>query len=303
MFKSPQSRLVFWNPFSSTSFLHGGRDGLLVIVSTKIVLKLPWRFEDDTHGTKYRKVKDSLKHFEYEKAMYEILNANPHPNILQSFLSTADGIFLPRMRESLDNRLKQQSKRPVSEQEKYSWIVQISSAAAWLEHLDYFHGDLRPPNILLDAAGHVKICDFANMTKRGGKIPGATAPFYISDTAGPASEQFALGSCIFAISKGHEPLHELDYNGQFEALDRGDFPPVEGMMFGCIIFGCWHARYDTLDRVRSTVISALQGYEHKNGASCMETEIFNARVVECQEFAERNDPIANIRKGKGDSLG
>jgi serine/threonine protein kinase len=206
MTKSPDSRLVFWNPFSSTSFLHGGRDGLLVIVSTNIVLKLPWRFEEDTYGTKYRKVKNSLKHFKSEKAMYEIINARPHPNILQSFLSTADGIFLPRMLESLDNRLKQQGKRPISEQEKYSWIVQISSAAAWLEHLDYFHGDLRPPNILLDAAGDVKICDFANMTRRGGKNPGATAPFYISDTAGLASEQFAIGSCIFAIFKGHELL-------------------------------------------------------------------------------------------------
>ena len=126
MAESPQPRMVFWNPFSSPSFLHGGRNGLIVVVSTNIVLKLPWRFEDDTHGTKHCKVKNSLKHFKYEKAMYEILNSTPHPNILQSFLSTADGIFLPRMLESLNNRLKQQSKRPVSEQERYNWIVQIS---------------------------------------------------------------------------------------------------------------------------------------------------------------------------------
>ena len=165
--------------------------------------------------------------------------------------------------------------------------MQISSAVAWLEHLDCFHGDLRPPNILLDAAGDVKTCDFVNTTRRGGKNPGATAPFHISDTAGPASEQFAIFSCIFAISKGHEPLHELDYNGQYEALYNADFPTIEGMMLGCIIFGCWLARYDTLDAVRSDIISALQGYEYKNGGSFMQTEIYNARVAECQEFVER----------------
>jgi len=66
MSRSPQSRWVLWNPFSGTSFLHGGRDGF-VVVSTDIVLKLPWRFEDDTNGTKHCEMKDSMKHFEYEK--------------------------------------------------------------------------------------------------------------------------------------------------------------------------------------------------------------------------------------------
>lgn len=286
MAKSTQSRLLLWNPFSDTTFIHGGRDGLIVVVSTNIVLKLPWRFEDDTQGTKHRKVKNSLKHFRYEKAMYEILNANPHPNILQSFLSTADGIFLPRMPGSLDSRLKQQNRGPVSEREKYSWMVQISSAAAWLEHLGYFHGDLRPPNILLDAAGQVKICDFANMAGLGQKNPGATAPFYITEIAGPVSEQFAIGSCIYTIFKGHDPLHELDYNEQCDALEKGEFPSLEGMQFGYIISDCWHTRYKALEQVQSSIVSALQGYEYENGASLMQAETYNARVAECQEFVE-----------------
>jgi hypothetical protein len=93
----------------------------------------------------------------------------------------------------------------------------------------------------------VRIYDFANMTRLGERNSGATAPFYISDIAGPASEQFALGSCIFAIFKGHKPLYELDYNEQYEALEKGDFPLTDSMMFGCIISDCWHAGFDTLD--------------------------------------------------------
>ncbi len=297
MSKDPPPRQVLWNPFLGTTFLNGGRDGLIVVVSTAIVLKLPWRFEDDVYGTKHRKVRNSLKRFKYEKSMYEILNANPHPNILQSFLSTADAIFLPRMVESLDNRLKQQGQRPVNQQEKYCWIVQTLSAAAWLEHLGFFHGDLRPPNILLNGAGHIKLCDFANMMRCGQKNPGATAPFYPSDIAGPASEQFAVGSCIFTIFKGYEPYHGLDFDKQCEALEKGEFPSLEGMEFGNIISDCWHTRYDTLGQAQRSIVFELQGYEYENCATSPQVETYNAMVTDCQKFVELNRIKSSTESG------
>lgn len=81
----------------------------------------------------------------------------------------------------------------------------------------------------------MKICDFANMTRRGQKIQGATTPFYRLDISSPASEQFAVASCIFAIFKGDKPFHELDYNKQYKALEKGKFSLIEGMQFGYII--------------------------------------------------------------------
>lgn len=125
------------------------------------------------------------------------------------------------------------------------------------------------------------------MTRRGPKNPGATAPFYRSDIAGPASEQFAVGNCIFTIFKGHEPFHELDYNEQYKALKKGEFPSIEGIEFGCIISECWYARYDTLEQVQSSIVSALQGYEYDNGAPLMQIEIYDTRVADCHEFVER----------------
>jgi len=82
---------------------------------------------------------------------------------------------------------------------------------SWLEGLDYFHGHLRPRNIPLDATGNDKICDFGNMTRRGQEYPGATDPFNrsIPAHAGPVGEQFAIGSCIYNIRTGHEPLYHL----------------------------------------------------------------------------------------------
>ncbi|KAH7317666.1 kinase-like domain-containing protein [Rhexocercosporidium sp. MPI-PUGE-AT-0058] len=119
------------------------------------------------------------------------------------------------MKESLQTRLKEQNERPITDQMQHRWIKQFASAAAWLEQLDYFHGDMRPGNILLDGSGHVKLCDFGNTTKRGEELPATTYPYYrlrvdrSSPLAGPASEQFAMGSCIYTIRTGHEPLDHL----------------------------------------------------------------------------------------------
>lgn len=82
------------------------------------------------------------------------------------------------MNESLRSRLAQHKERPISEQLQHRWIKQLASAVAWLEQLDYFHGDMRPANILLDVAGNVMLCDFGNATRRGEELPGATDPFY-----------------------------------------------------------------------------------------------------------------------------
>lgn len=66
-----------------------------------------------------------METFAHEQAMYETLNENPH-NILQSFLRTAHGIFLPRMNQDLRSRLRQSN---IAEAEQYRWVAQVSCAA------------------------------------------------------------------------------------------------------------------------------------------------------------------------------
>jgi serine/threonine protein kinase len=38
--------------------------------------------------------------------------------------------------------------------------MELTSAVAWLETLGLVHGNLRPPNILLDNKDHLKLADF-----------------------------------------------------------------------------------------------------------------------------------------------
>lgn len=54
--------------------------------------------------------------------------------------------FVP---DTLERRLSRRFETPISEGRQFRWAQEIASAASWLETLDYFHGDLRPENILL----------------------------------------------------------------------------------------------------------------------------------------------------------
>lgn len=42
----------------------------------------------------------------------------------------------------------------------WRWTYRLTSAAAWLEALGLAHGDIRPPNLVLDAEDHLKLLNF-----------------------------------------------------------------------------------------------------------------------------------------------
>lgn len=280
-------------PFRSPNLLSGGATAHIFAISVDIVVKVPLQFDNPTPGLRDL-ADEAVKSIEHEKNMYKLIAQRRHPNFVQCFLCTADGIFLQRIEESLRTRLEQQNERPISDQAQHRWVKQIASAAVWLEQLDYFHGDLRPANILLDQ-GHVKLCDFGNTTKRGEELPGTSSPFYrpgsigcASPLAGPASEQFAIGSCIYTIRTGHEPLAHLGGPEMVQALIRGDFPATDAdSIFGHIVSDCWHAEYETLADVERAIRAALPHCEGEKGASLMEPRRYEDGVFGCREFLNR----------------
>ncbi|RYP12512.1 hypothetical protein DL766_009951 [Monosporascus sp. MC13-8B] len=89
-------------------------------------------------------------------------------------------------------------------------------AVAWLEHLGFVHGDLRPANILLDTNEDIQLGDFDTTVKPGKELVVASEAFckmnedFEPPLAGPVSEQFSLASCIYTIRFGHWPWHNLD---------------------------------------------------------------------------------------------
>ncbi|OAA63465.1 Protein kinase-like domain protein [Niveomyces insectorum RCEF 264] len=281
----PKKYNILWSAFGG-KLVSAGRDGVVCHGPTGMVVKAPRRLKDDTTATGYRDT-DSVPYFEHERAMLALMQEKLlHPNIIQSVLSTSDGVFLPLMKESLQNVLDRDGR--ANDDDATRWLVQIASAAAWLESIDYFHGDLRPPNILLDAEGHVKICDFGNMARRGETNYGATIPYYKDQKVGPASEQHAIGSLMYVLFTGHELLHDVDdYQTKDRMLRDGQLPPVENIRAGHVIQDCWAGRYGTLEQLHSVLLVEMGlGLEYKNPAVCLTPEECATKAAECKAWGK-----------------
>ncbi|KAK4236834.1 hypothetical protein C8A03DRAFT_45242 [Achaetomium macrosporum] len=255
----PSAQRKLFNPFRGTVYLNRGAYGhIFRLAGTVIVVKIAHRIINSAADEEARAA-ENLKILRQERAVYEELATKPpHPNVVQ--------------------RLSRRFTTPIPEEQRFCWIKEIASAASWLESFDYFHGDLRPENILLDETEHVKVCDFGRAQKRGCKVEVATYPFYRPGkiaAAGHAHEQFAIGSCIYTIRTGEVPYGQwetpADSQRMYEALVRGIYPPTEDdSVLGHIVSSCWRSSHDSMEDEGSAVRVSREDYE--------------ACVRRCQEF-------------------
>ena len=235
-----------------------------------------------------------IESLDHEKAIYEVLNEreSKHPNLLRCIMAIPEGIFLERLLTTLEFRNRIRESQPVSESTAIRWTAQLVSAEAYLEELGYIHGDLRPANILLTKEDHVKLCDFDATVRPGERLRTATPGFsQVSDLktfqpciASCSSEQLAIGSCVFAIGTGTEPLQ-----GAVDQVQRffwNDFPSTHGVIFGEIIQNCWRKRYSSIVEVEHAIIADLSA-DHKN-VPVMDNHELELRIKECQEFLQQN---------------
>ncbi|THZ31969.1 hypothetical protein D6C91_00616 [Aureobasidium pullulans] len=66
--------------------------------------------------------------------------------------------------------------------------------------------------------------------------------------AGPETEQFSLGSCIFNIRYGHPPYAELESPVWYEYMSHQRYPPTpKGDDIGDIIQACWRGDYASIE--------------------------------------------------------
>jgi serine/threonine protein kinase len=286
-------------PFASLKpydFLAGGATAHVYVINTAVVLKVPIRYSglDPIDTADYAAGFESLEH---EKAIYEVLNERKfkHPNLLRRILAIPEGIFLERLATTLEFRNRNREKEPVSESTVIRWTTQLVSAETYLEELGYVHGDLRPANILLTNEGHVKLCDFDATVRPGERLRTATPGFsQVSDLksfrpciASCDSEQLAIGSCIFAIETGTEPLQDAE--DQVQRFFRNDFPSTYGMIFGEIIQSCWRKKYSSIIELEYAITADMS--TSLKIAPVMDNHELELRLKECQEFLQRN---ANI---------
>jgi serine/threonine protein kinase len=107
--------------------------------------------------------------------------------------------------------------------------MELSDAAAWLESLGLAHGDIRPPNLLLDGEDYLKLADFDCFAEIGTPADGSAPPWarVLGPEAGSEdgtfgvyrarTEQFAIGSVLYYMTRGYEPYEDEDF-GQGKGL-------------------------------------------------------------------------------------
>jgi serine/threonine protein kinase len=209
--------------------------------------------------------------FQAEINIYDILKRQePSPYILQSILRLPDLNFLVLTRGgSLEARVKANQLRDQSgvitvlRREPLDkvglWAMEMTGASAWLETLGLVHGDLRPPNLLLDDKDHLKLADFDCVARIGSASKGNAPPWarLRGDEAGPLkgtwgengaqTEQFSIGSILYTLTRGFQPYEDRDCDRAIvDHLQNKNFPELTDHCLDAIILRCWLGAYNTI---------------------------------------------------------
>lgn len=154
---------------------------------------------------------------------------------------------MPRLKTNLRTRLEQPE---VSDALKLRWMQELVSAVAW-EKLGLAHGDIRISNALVDRDDHLKLSDFDATVDIGEDIRSFTVPYWdgYHDVAGPLTEQFAIGSCLYHIFVGKE----ADIVATGYPRTSKDLPKAEDIPFRLIILKCWTGKYSSIAELDAEV--------------------------------------------------
>ncbi|OAA56857.1 protein kinase domain-containing protein [Cordyceps fumosorosea ARSEF 2679] len=225
-----------------------------------------------------------------EQALFELLAESNCPHLVRCHLHASDVSFLELIANGiLHDRMHTAKPRPV-----LAWMLQLSHAAACLEAIGYAHGDINPINILLDDNDQVKLIDFDHSLKVGDGLYVGYEPYVRNfrepkggqyGVAGPATEQFALGSVFWYMTRGTELYSELEGHEQVDRLLDGIFPTTDPQdPIDRIISNCWNGHYpkiaDLVDEIQ--VVSGLNLQTQNDGTSSQGQE---PRLL-CEEYCK-----------------
>ncbi len=151
---------------------------------------------------------------------------------------------------------------------RLKWCRQSAEAIRYIHEKGVIHSDLRPENYLLHTSSNyfldLYLCDFGGSVC--GNIDGGNLPdFGFFDpnepwTSTPATDIFSLGSIFYTIMTGHWPHKSF---GAFETVEeksryeervddlfrKGNWPNVEGIVGGIIMYGCWTKELKTAEDI------------------------------------------------------
>ncbi|MEH2039028.1 serine/threonine protein kinase [Nostoc sp.] len=115
--------------------------------------------------------------------------------------------------------MEQRGNRPIDEKLALLWLTQLANILHEVHQQNFFHRDIKPPNIMLKADGHLALIDFGTAREvtstyhqkaAGQNITGIFSPGYTpleqaNGKAVPQSDFFALGRTFVYLLTGKSP--------------------------------------------------------------------------------------------------
>ena len=195
------------------------------------------------------------QHLSHEQAIFSLLEQTPSPHIVQSFLRVPDITFMQLLNNgTLYERMSiVDSPCPV-----LLWMQQLSGAVAHLESFGIAHCDINPRNILVDDEDQLKLVDLDHALEFGKDLDVGDEPYVRVHTrgekggtygiAGPVSEQFALGSIFWYMTRGKELYAELEGHEQVNRLSDRAFPDTDPQdPVDSVIKDCWLGKFERIN--------------------------------------------------------
>lgn len=188
-------------------------------------------------------------------------------------------------------------------------MIQLTSALAYLEKMGISHNDVHPQNCLLDRAQDLKLTDFDHATSIGRFLESTYAPWARTLPAGPLAgsyglcgartEQFAMGTLLYALVFGYTPYEDIgledadpaEFDRRFQNME---FPMLRREdVFEGLIEACWYNVFPTMAVLASSCRRRME--EDFDGIVDSPGRISSAAVVD--SLSERRACEKLVRAG------
>ena len=146
--------------------------------------------------------------------------------------------------EDLEKYMQKRGLRPINQTTAIEWLKDIIIILEQVHNKDFFHRDIKPPNIMLRSEkAELVLIDFGTVRKvtstvfkQQGGVTGIISAGYtpseqINHNAVPQSDFFALGRTFVYLLTGKEPLDPIMYDSYNETLNwRNHAPQISSML-------------------------------------------------------------------------
>lgn len=210
-------------------------------VSDTFVRKLPRT--DDSFS-----IPMNLQAMSNEATIYALLGENPRIVRCLSISKTLDYVDLEYYPHGNLMNYVQSSKKPISDASRIQWARQIIEAVELIHEKGIIHSDLALRQFFLDSDLN-GASGYPGQEALGMECAGHFLPRNPDGPNTAASDLFALGSTLYELGVGEAPYRGLSDDVMENLYSKGEFPSVEGVLWGSVILGCWRCELSSANDV------------------------------------------------------